>query len=115
MDQRAWRGRLPPVIQTSLTAIKTTALAALILLGITIGRNAAAIAQNFGPAFWPPAASWRALLARDRRGDGRLAVLHDAWNNVGFAGSELKDAKRDLPIAMAAGTLIVTCCICSRT
>src|SRR5256886_11469143 len=32
----------------------------------------------------------------------------DAWNNVGFAGSELKDAKRDLPIAMAAGTLIVT-------
>ena len=37
------------VIQTSLTAIKTTALAALILLGITIGRNAAAIEANFGP------------------------------------------------------------------
>src|SRR5437660_10572018 len=42
------------IIQTSLTAIKTTALAALILLGITIGRNAAAIEANFGPAFWPP-------------------------------------------------------------
>src|SRR2546428_9515753 len=41
------------VIQTSLTVIKTTALAALILLGVTIGRNAAAIAANFGPAFWP--------------------------------------------------------------
>src|SRR3989475_12600082 len=32
----------------------------------------------------------------------------DAWNNVGFAGSELKDAKRDLPFAMAAGVLTVT-------
>src|SRR5438445_61186 len=32
----------------------------------------------------------------------------DAWNNVGFAGSELKDAKRDLPFAMAVGVLTVT-------
>src|SRR2546428_4687041 len=45
--------RTAAVIQTSLTAIKTTALAALIVLGVTVGRNAAAIAANFGPAFWP--------------------------------------------------------------
>jgi len=32
----------------------------------------------------------------------------DAWNNVGFAGSELKHPERDLPIAMGAGVLIVT-------
>src|SRR5216684_1527781 len=32
----------------------------------------------------------------------------DAWNNVGFAGSELKQPERDLPLAMAAGVLIVT-------
>jgi len=32
----------------------------------------------------------------------------DAWNNVGFAGSELKDPKRDLPFAMGAGVLTVT-------
>ena len=96
------------VIQTSLTAIKTTALAALILLGITIGRNAAAIEANFGPAVWPPgglgAALWPVIGAAMV---GSLFSM-DAWNNVGFAGSELKDAKRDLPIAMAAGTLIVT-------
>jgi APA family basic amino acid/polyamine antiporter len=36
----------------------------------------------------------------------------DAWNNVGFAGSELKNPKRDLPIAMAAGTLTVTVLYC---
>jgi APA family basic amino acid/polyamine antiporter len=32
----------------------------------------------------------------------------DAWNNVGFAGSELKDPKRDLPFAMGTGVLTVT-------
>jgi len=32
----------------------------------------------------------------------------DAWNNVGFAGSELKNAQRDLPVAMGAGVLTVT-------
>src|SRR6266480_3184410 len=100
--------RTAAIIQTSLTAIKTAALAALIVLGITIGRNAAAIDANFGPAFWPAgglaAALWPVIGAAMV---GSLFSM-DAWNNVGFAGSELKDAKRDLPIAMAAGTLIVT-------
>src|SRR4029077_4129099 len=32
----------------------------------------------------------------------------DSWNNVGFAGSELKNPKKDLPLAMALGTLTVT-------
>src|SRR5256714_10782264 len=96
------------IIQTSLTAIKTTALAALILLGITIGRNVAAIEANFGPAFWPAgclaAALWHVIGAAMV---GSLFSM-DAWNNVGFAGSELKDAKRYLPMAMAAGTPILT-------
>src|SRR5947208_12136012 len=45
--------RTAAVIQTTLTAIKTAALAALVLLGLTIGRNAAALAANFGDGFWP--------------------------------------------------------------
>src|SRR5918912_1571277 len=35
------------LVQTSLTIVKTSALAILILLGLTIGRNATAIAANF--------------------------------------------------------------------
>src|SRR5581483_8394494 len=35
------------------TAVKTAALAALILLGLTIGRDPAAVAANFGAHFWP--------------------------------------------------------------
>src|SRR2546422_885294 len=55
--------RTAAFIQTSLTAIKTTALAALILLGLTIGRNAAAIAANLEPSFWPAAGITLAIVA----------------------------------------------------
>src|SRR5919201_1007246 len=35
-------------VQTTLTVVKTTALAALIVLAVTIGRNATALGANFG-------------------------------------------------------------------
>src|SRR5438067_10766619 len=94
--------------QTSLTLIKTTALAALILLGLTIGRNAAAIAANFGPNFWP--AGGIALAIVPVIGAAMVGSLFsmDAWNNVGFASGELKNPEKDLPFAMAAGVLTVT-------
>src|SRR5207249_1503589 len=63
------------VIQTSLTVIKTTALAALILLGVTIGRNAAAIDASFGPAFWP--AGGQNERGERRRLDDRERSLDD--------------------------------------
>src|SRR5213594_1459275 len=72
-------------IQTSLTAIKTAALAGLILLGLTVGRNAAAVASNFGDRFWPAggitAALWPVIGAAMV---GSLFAM-DAWNNVAIA------------------------------
>ncbi len=99
--------RTAALIQTSLTAIKTGALALLILLGVTIGRNAEALAANFGGSFW---ATGGAAVGLGTIGAAMVGSLFsmDAWNNVGFAGSELKNAQRDLPIAMGAGVLIVT-------
>ncbi|MGH7675774.1 MAG: APC family permease, partial [Gemmatimonadales bacterium] len=100
--------RTAAVIQTTLTIVKTAALAALILLGITIGRNAEAIAANFGPSFWPAGgltlAIWPVI------GGAMVGSLFamDAWNNVGFASGELKRPEKDLPFAMAAGVLTVT-------
>ena len=95
-------------IQTSLTVIKTAALAALILLGVSIGRNAAAIAGNFGPGFWP--AGGLTLAALPVIGGAMVGSLFsmDAWNNVGFASGELKNPEKDLPFAMAVGVLVVT-------
>ena len=99
--------RTAALIQTSLTAIKAVALGALILLGLTIGRNAEAITANFGAGFWPAGGltlDWWPLI-----GAAMVGALFsmDAWNNVGFAGSELKDPKRDLPFAMGAGVIMV--------
>ncbi|HWC74914.1 MAG TPA: amino acid permease, partial [Gemmatimonadales bacterium] len=95
-------------IQTSLTAIKTAALAGLILLGVTIGRNAEAIAANFGANFWAGGALTLGVLPVV--GGAMVGSLFsmDAWNNVGFAGSELKNPEKDLPFAMGAGVITVT-------
>ena len=99
--------RTAAIIQTSLTAIKTGALAALILLGLTIGRHAEALAANFGTNFWATGGVAVGVAAVGAAMVGSLFSM-DAWNNVGFAGSELKQPERDLPLAMAAGVLIVT-------
>jgi basic amino acid/polyamine antiporter, APA family len=99
--------RTAAIIQTTLTAVKTGALALLILLGLTIGRHPEALAANFGPNFWSTGGVAVGLGAIGAAMVGSLFSM-DAWNNVGFAGSELKNAERDLPIAMGAGVFIVT-------
>jgi APA family basic amino acid/polyamine antiporter len=100
--------RTAAFIQTTLTAIKTAALAGLILLGFTIGRNADAIAANFGANFW--AGGGLSLAVLPVIGAAMVGSLFsmDAWNNVGFASGELKNPEKDLPFAMAAGVLTVT-------
>jgi APA family basic amino acid/polyamine antiporter len=100
--------RTAAIIQTSLTAVKTAALAGLVILGLTIGRNSAALAENFGTGFWPGGGLTIALLPVIGAAMVGSLFAMDAWNNVGFAGSELKDPKRDLPFAMGAGVLTVT-------
>jgi basic amino acid/polyamine antiporter, APA family len=99
--------RTAAIIQTTLTAVKTGALALLILLGLTIGRHADALVANFGANFWAAGGAAVGLGAVGAAMVGSLFSM-DAWNNVGFAGSELKNPERDLPLAMGAGVLIVT-------
>ena len=100
--------RTAAFIQTTLTAVKTAALAGLILLGFAIGRNAEAIAANFGANFW--AGGGLSLAILPVVGGAMVGSLFsmDAWNNVGFASGELKNPEKDLPFAMSAGVLTVT-------
>src|SRR6266511_4371355 len=100
--------RTAAFIQTTLTAIKTAALAGLILLGITIGRNALAIAANFGASFWAGGGLTLAILPVVGAAMVGSLFSMDAWNNVGFASGELKNPEKDLPFAMAVGVLTVT-------
>ena len=96
-------------VQTTLTLVKTGALALLILLGLTIGRNASAIAANFGAGNFVGTVDLTSafVLAFGTALVGSL-FSSDAWNNVTFAAAEVKDAKRNLPRALAMGTGLVT-------
>jgi basic amino acid/polyamine antiporter, APA family len=100
--------RTAALIQTSLTTIKVVSLAGLILAGLVIGRNAHALAANFGAHFWSGGGLRLGVLPA--MGGAMVGALFsmDAWNNVGFAAGELKSPRRDLPFAMAAGVLTVT-------
>jgi APA family basic amino acid/polyamine antiporter len=99
--------RLGAAIQSGFTVAKVTALAGLILLGLTIFRRPEVSAANFG-TFWGT-------------GDWSLAVLpvigaamvgslfsSDAWNNVTFAAAEVREPRKNLPLALALGTGLVS-------
>jgi APA family basic amino acid/polyamine antiporter len=104
-------------IQTSFTIAKTGALAALILLGITLGRNAEAIRGNFG-GFWQGSPGGEPVtvlgiaipLLITAFGASMVGSLFssDAWNNVTFAAAEVRRPERNLPLALAMGTGLVT-------
>src|SRR5882757_862715 len=100
--------RTAAFIQTTLTAIKTAALAGLILLGFAIGRNAGAIAANFGANFWAGGGLTLAVLPVIGAAMVGSLFSMDAWNNVGFASGELKNPEKDIPFAMGTGVLVVT-------
>src|SRR5690349_21762169 len=97
------------LVQTSLTVIKTGALALLIVLGLTIGRNATAIAANFSGGSFSGSVDVSAafVVAFGAALVGSL-FSSDAWNNVTFAAAEVKNPKRNLPLALLFGTGLVT-------
>jgi len=96
-------------VQTSLTLIKTSALALLIVLGITIGRNATAIAANFSNGNFAGSVDVNGafIVAFGAALVGSL-FSSDAWNNVTFAAAEVHNPKRNLPLALIFGTGLVT-------
>jgi APA family basic amino acid/polyamine antiporter len=125
--------RLGKLIQNIFTSAKTLALLGLIFVCIFIGRNAAAISDNFGH-FWavrgaqplePGAGFLRGLVPTVTAASGAFGFLvaygvaqvgslfsADAWNNIGFTAAEVKNPKRDVALSMAFGTLIVITLYC---
>jgi APA family basic amino acid/polyamine antiporter len=94
-------------IQTLLTAIKTLALALLVVLGILVFRNADVVAANFGN-FWGTGDWTLAMVPVVGAAMVGSLFSSDSWNNVTFAAAEVRDPTRNLPRALALGTLGVT-------
>jgi len=110
------------LIQDVFTFAKVSALVGLVLVGLFIGRNAQALAANFGANFWNNAGL--GALHPVQVGAGGAVVLvstltilavaqvgslfsADAWNNVTFTAGEVVNPKRNLPLSLALGTGIV--------
>ena len=96
-------------VQTTLTVVKTGALALLIIIGITVGRNATALTANFGRGHFFGAVDVNGafVVAFGAALVGSL-FSSDAWNNVTFAAAEVQHPKRNLPLALLLGTGLVT-------
>jgi APA family basic amino acid/polyamine antiporter len=108
------------LIQNVFTFAKVAGLLGLVIVGLFIGRNAAALAANFGANFWHGVGT----LHQIQVGAGGPLVLvstltilavaqvgslfsADAWNNVTFTAGEVINPKRNLPLSLALGTGVV--------
>ena len=119
---------LGALIQNIFTSAKAIALAGLIVLAFTLGRNAEAIAANFGPGwhhFWA-GSGWTTLHPVQVGAGGPMVLVKpmvlvnlivilavvqvgslfsaDAWNNITFTAGEVKNPRRNLPLALILGT-----------
>jgi APA family basic amino acid/polyamine antiporter len=105
------------IIQNVFTTAKGGALLALIVLGLFLGRNQAAVSDNFG-SFWTvrgtpeivpgltALSAFGLFIAICVAQTGSLFSA-DAWNNITFTAGEVKDPRRNIPLSLALGTAIV--------
>jgi APA family basic amino acid/polyamine antiporter len=116
--------RLGKLIQNVFTSAKTLSLVALILIGVLLHHNADAIKANFTD-FWTPhgvepvkpdwtliptvTASAGALGLFVAICVGQVGSLFSSvgWENITFAAGEVKDPRRNVPLSLAAGTMLV--------
>src|SRR5881296_2358911 len=105
------------IIQNVFTTAKTGALVGLILVGVLLGWNHAAVSDNFGNLWAARGAvdivpgltavtTFGLFVAICVSQTGSLFSA-DAWNNITFTAGEVKDPRRNIPLSLALGTGIV--------
>jgi basic amino acid/polyamine antiporter, APA family len=107
------------IIQNVFTTAKTGALIGLIVVGVALGSNHTAIADNFGN-LWArrggvdivpgltAVTAFGLFVAICVSQTGSLFSA-DAWNNITFTAGEVKDPRRNVPLSLALGTgLVIT-------
>jgi APA family basic amino acid/polyamine antiporter len=97
-------------LQNSFTSAKLLSLLLIVALGCLIAPNSDAIRANFGSAiaFRGPGGGL-SIASAGIFGAAMVGALFsaDAWASVTFAAAEIKNPKRDLPLALAIGTGVV--------
>ena len=107
--------RVGAIVQNIFTVAKTGALAGLVLIGLMAGRETSRM-TNLGN-FWGSGGLHFYTVGDVLVPIGTMALVgvamvgalfsSDAWNNITFLAAEVKEPKRNLPAALALGTIIV--------
>jgi APA family basic amino acid/polyamine antiporter len=99
--------RTGAIVQNIFTVAKVAALLGLIGMGFFAGRNVQAVTANFTD-FWRNASwGWTTVQIVGVAMVGSL-FSSDAWNNITFTGAEVRNPKRNLPLALALGVAAVS-------
>ena len=99
------------ILQNIFTSAKVAALLALILLGLFVARNAETVQVNSTNLWGEQTLSLAFIIALSSTLVSPL-FSSDAWNNVTFAASEVKNPRRTLPLSLAGGTGLVMALYC---
>jgi APA family basic amino acid/polyamine antiporter len=94
------------LVQDVFTIAKVGALVALVVLGITLGRNAEAIAANSQDFWGTTPINLAFLMAAGGAMVGSLFSA-DAWNSVTFTAAEMQNPRRNVPLSLAIGAGMV--------
>jgi len=105
------------IIQNVFTTAKTGALLGLIVIGVLLGWNHAAVSDNFGNLWGirgqvdvvpglTALTTFGLFVAVCVTQTGSL-FSSDAWNNITFTAGEVKDPRRNIPLSLALGTGVV--------
>ncbi|MFQ5526069.1 MAG: APC family permease [Thermoanaerobaculia bacterium] len=104
-------------LQTSLTAIKLTAIVLLVVAGIVLGPQVAADAASDRDMVFDSSAGPDVPASPDTASlpDFLLALAaglfaYGGWHMVTYSAGETREPRRTLPRALISGTLIVTAC-----
>lgn len=110
--------KLGKLVQNVFTIAKTGALIGLIILGIVVGLKSGAGVENFH-RFWTLRGTLQEV------GPGLTAAVafglfvgicvaqtnslfsSDAWNNITFTAGEVKEPRRNIPLSLVLGTILV--------
>ncbi|MGA3213462.1 MAG: APC family permease, partial [Terriglobales bacterium] len=100
------------IVQNLFTSAKTLALIGLILAGLLLGWNATAVHTNFhdmfrlgsfDPSLGVPAASLFGLLVAISVAQSGSLFSADSWHDITLIAGEVRDPKRNVPLALALG------------
>lgn len=93
------------IVQNLFTVVKIGTLLLFIILGFTIGKG-----NGIDFSLVPQATDWDFSQLIVGFGLALVAVnwAFDGWNNVNFVSGEIKNPRRNLPLALITGTLSIT-------